>query len=68
LECYAIIENADDVISIITLYKQQFREKIIDFVNSGAFSALNKKSHNLISKSIKNFPNNHTSVISTEHK
>jgi len=68
LECNAIIENADTGISIITLYKQQFHEKIIDFINSSAFSALNKKFINLISKRIRNFPNNHTSIISTEHK
>lgn len=42
VECNAIIENADKVISIITLYKQQFHEKI-GFVNSSACSALNKK-------------------------
>jgi len=46
LENNAIIE--DKIISFVTLYTQQFHKKIIDFVNSNAFSALNKKSHNLI--------------------
>jgi hypothetical protein len=53
LDNNAIIENADKVISIVTLFKQQYHEKMIGFVNSS--TALNKKSHNLISKSIRNF-------------
>jgi len=48
LENNAIIEDADEVISIVTLCKQQYHEKIIDFVNSSIFSAINKKSNNLI--------------------
>jgi hypothetical protein len=40
LENNAIIENADKIISIVTLFNQQFHEKIIDFVNSSSFSAL----------------------------
>jgi hypothetical protein len=65
LENDAIIEHADKVISIVILYKQLYHEAIIDFVESSAFSALNKKSHNLISKCTKNVLNNHTSIIST---
>ena len=38
----AIVENADKGNSIVIFCKKQYHQKIIDFVKSSAFSALNK--------------------------